>query len=156
MANGNHNHVIISCPCWVWDDDFIREGTVPSSRFIRFLAHLVLVKTENKIRWEWCLCFQWEQWTVPADSQALAELLCEHTSVLQLWFWRKQHSSREGPNLWFMSIISTLALKWWWGARPAMRPAPRESQPLSPSRDPAWFCGCCFTKRIRSHRFRTH
>lgn len=99
MANGNHNHVIISCPWWVWDDDFFREGTVPSSLFMQFLAHQVPVKTENKIQWEGCLCFQWERWPVPAESKALAELLCEHTSVQQLWVWRKQHSPREGPNL---------------------------------------------------------
>lgn len=36
-----------------------------------------------------------------------------------------------------------------------MHPVPWESQPLSLSRDPAWFRGCCFTRQSHSHRFMT-
>lgn len=151
MANENCNHVIISCPCYVWDDDFIREGTGPLSLFMQFLAHWVPMKAENKIWWELRLCFQWEWWPVPAKSKALAELLSDHTNVQQLWVWTKQHSSRERSNLIYVHhLISTLALKWWWVAMLVMCPVCQECQPLSQARDPACFCGCCWTRQIRS------
>lgn len=108
----------------------------------------------NKVWWEWCLCCQWEWWPVPAKSKALAELLCDHTSVQQLWVWMECHSSREGLDL-VVSITSTLALPWWWVAVLVICPVPQESQPLSGERDPACFCGCCWTRQIPSFHFRT-
>lgn len=110
------------------------------------------MKTENKIQWELCLCFQWEQRPVPAESKVLAELLCEHTSVQQLWFWRKQHSSKEGLNLIYVHHFhfcpEMMMVSW-------DDDVPQESQPFSPSRVPDCFCGCCFTRQVCSHRFMT-
>lgn len=117
MANENSNHIIISCSCYVWDGDFIRKGTGPSSLFRQFLAHWVPMKAENKIWWEWCLCFQWEWWPVPAKGKALAELLCDHTRV-QLWVWTKRLEGRTGsglcPSVPLLPLSDGGWLCWWY------------------------------------------
>lgn len=62
---------------------------------------------------------------------------------------------RGKDQIWFMSITSTLALKWWWVAMLGICPVPRESRPPSLARDPGWFCGCCLRRQICSSHFMT-
>lgn len=63
--------------------------------------------------------------------------------------------ARGKDQIWFMPIISTLTLKWWWVAVLLMCPVPQESQPLSCEMHPACFCECCWTRQIRSSHFMT-